>query len=479
MTRAWPFALLAACAVGPDFHRPRPPATTRYTHGGVRGTIAAGGVAQSVRAGAALAAEWWHVFGSRELDALVTEALAHNPSLAAARASLHRSEYLLRAGYGVFWPQLDANAGATRQRFTPARFGVTTPPSEFNLYTLGGSLGYTLDVFGGQRRTVEALRAQVDVQCYTLAAARVSLTANVVNTAIARAGYRAELAATEQLVRSLEEQVAIAEVQVRAGIANATTLLSLRTQLANTQALLPPLRQRRDQADNLLATLIGRAPADVAPVELDLAKLVLPRELPVSLPSQLVRQRPDILIAEAALHASSAQIGVATAAMLPSFTISGSAGWQGTTLSSLIGKNNLFWSIGGNVLAPLFHGGTLNNQRKAAIEAYRQSLASYHDTVLRALADVATTLEALQHDAEALDARQRALADATSSSQLVATNYRAGTAGYLDLLVANAQLRQAQITAIEAAAQRLQDTVSLFVALGGGWWSVRHDVCGP
>jgi NodT family efflux transporter outer membrane factor (OMF) lipoprotein len=477
MSRALVVVVVGACAVGPNFHRPRPPLAKRYTHGGVRGTIAAGGVAQVVKPGAELADEWWQLFGSKQIDAMVTETLAHNPSLEAERASLRRSEYLLRAGYGVFFPQLDANAGATRQRFTPSRFGATTPPSEFNLYTLGGSLSYVLDVFGGERRTIEGLRAQVDVQCFTLTAARLTLTANVVNTVIARAGYRAEIAATEELVKSLQQQVDIAEVQVKAGIANTTTLLALRAQLANTQALLPPLRQRQDQADNLLAALVGRTPAEVAPAELDLAKLVLPRDLPVSLPSHLVRQRPDILIAEATLHASSAQIGVATAAMLPSFNISGTLGFDSPKLRTLISQNSLFWSIGANLLAPLFHGGTLNNQRKAAIEAYRQSLASYHDTVLRALADVATSLQALQHDAEALEARLRALADATQSSQLTATSYQAGTAGYLDLLVANVQLRQAQITALEIQAQRLQDTVALFVALGGGWWSARRPVC--
>ena len=226
MIARWLPLFVAACAVGPDFKRPPPPPVDRYTTAGVRGTVAADGIAQVVRPGGELAADWWRLFHSQALDAIVREALAHNASLDAARASLRRSRYSLAAGYGVFYPQLDGSGGVTRQRFSPAEFGSTMPPSDFNLYTLEGKVGYTVDVFGSERRTVEGLRAQVDVQCYTLAAAHLSVTGNVVNTAIAHAGYRAEIEATEELIRAIRTQVEIAEAQARAGTAPYANALS-------------------------------------------------------------------------------------------------------------------------------------------------------------------------------------------------------------------------------------------------------------
>jgi NodT family efflux transporter outer membrane factor (OMF) lipoprotein len=461
--------VLAACAVGPDFHRPPLPAVARYTREGVGKTAAADGVAQVVRPGARLAASWWQLFHSRALDCLVVEALARNPSLDAARANLRRSHYALEAGYGVFFPQLDLQAGASRERFSASQFGLSMPPTEFNLYTARGTLGYTIDLFGGQRRNVEALRAQVDAQGYALVAAKLAVTGNVVDTAIARAGYRAEIAATEQLIASLRQQVEIADTQARAGTAPYANVLSFRGQLASTAATLPPLRARLAQADDLLATLVGRAPADWRAPELELSDLALPADLPVSLPSQLVRQRPDILIAEATLHASSANIGVATAAMFPSITLSANDGFSSNALGALFTPAGWLWSIGANLAAPVFHGGTLNAQRKAAIEAYRQSLANYGQTVLAALADVANSLWALQLDADAVAEQGRAVDAWAQARQLVQINYASGVADYLQVLVTEDSYLQARLGYIQAQTQRLQDTVALFVAVGGGW----------
>jgi NodT family efflux transporter outer membrane factor (OMF) lipoprotein len=480
--RAWQLALLcagaAACAVGPDFQQPATPGVGRYTHDDVRGTIIADGVAQEVRPGAPLVSQWWQLFHSRALDGLVTQALTGNASLEAARASMRRSRYSLLAGYGVFWPQLDLNAGATRERFTAAQFGMTTPPSEFNVYTLGGTLGYTLDVFGGNRRTVEGLRAQVDVQCYSLAAARLSVTGNVVNTAIAGAAYRAEIAATEQLITSLRQQVSIAEAQATAGTAAYSSVLQLRSQLASTIATLPPLRVRLVQAENLLASLIGRAPAEWRPPELELAQITLPGDLPVSLPSELARQRPDILVAEANLHVASANVGVATAAMFPRFSISGASGVSSNRLGSLFSSTSVFWNLGVNLTQPLFHGGTLWYQRKAAIEAFNQSFASYRQTVINALSDVANSLSALALDAELVDAQDKAAHTAADARKLIETNYAAGLVDYVQVLIAENTYLQAKLGYIQAQAQRLQDTVALFIALGGGWWPDRPALCG-
>jgi NodT family efflux transporter outer membrane factor (OMF) lipoprotein len=468
----------ASCAVGPNFQRPAPPSVVRYSSGaGVRETIPAGGVAQVVRPGAALAAQWWQLFHSHTLDQLVTEALARNPSIEAARASLQRSRYSLAAGYGVFYPQLDASGSFERQRFTPSRFGIQTPPTEFNLWTLEGTVGYTLDVFGGERRTVEGLRAQVDVQCYTLAAARLSVTGNVVQTAIASAGYRAQIVATEELVTSLREQVAITQTQVRAGTTPVSTLLSFQGQLASTLATLPPLRVRAVQADDLLATLIGRPPAAWRPPAIELAEIALPGELPVSLPSDLARQRPDILEAEATLHVASTNIGVAAAAMFPSFAVSGAMGASNTTLGTLFTPAGWLWSIAGNLTAPLFHGGTLANQHRAAIAAYEQSVANYRQTVIGALADVANALAALELDAETLDAQLQAVAAWTEARKLIEANYATGLTNYIQVLITQDSYLEARLGQIQAQAQRLQDTVALFIALGGGWWSDQPKLC--
>ncbi len=258
--------LTFGCAVGPDFVRPQPPSVQGYTHGSPPTvTVAADGVAQRFDGEARFAADWWKLFESPEVDAIVSEAISNNATLQAAQAALRQSEDNLRAGYGVFFPQLDADLGATRQKFSPARFGGSAPNSIFNLFTLGATVSYTLDVFGGERRTVEALQAQADVQHYAVLVTYLTLTGNVVNTLIAQGAYKDQIKATEDVVRSLREQVSVAEAQVAAGTTSYTTLLSLQSQLASFEATVPPLRQSLAQAESLLATLVGRAPAEWAP----------------------------------------------------------------------------------------------------------------------------------------------------------------------------------------------------------------------
>ncbi len=428
-------------------------------------------MAQRFDAEARLAADWWKLFESPEVDAVVSEAISNNATLQAAQAALRQAEDNLRAGYGVFFPQLDADLGATRQKFSPARFGGSAPNSIFNLFTLGATVSYTLDVFGGERRTVEGLQAQADVQHYAVLVTYLTLTGNVVNTLIAQSAYKDQIKATEEVVRSLQEQVSVAEAQVTAGTTSYTTLLSLQSQLASFEATIPPLRQSLAQAESLLATLVGRAPAEWTPSDVELSALALPRDLPVTLPSELVRQRPDILVAEARLHSASAGVGVATAALFPSFTLSGTYGQTSNSTSNLFKSNANVWSLGAAVAAPLFHGGTLWFQRRAAIDFYDQSVAIYRQTVLDGLAQVADALRALEHDAEALDASSRNLRAAGDVLPLVEANYIAGTVNYLGLLVANAQFLQAKIGYLKTLAQRYQDTVALFVALGGGWWN--------
>jgi NodT family efflux transporter outer membrane factor (OMF) lipoprotein len=462
---------LAACAVGPNFKRPPAPEVKGYTAQPLQPTAAAAGQAQRFVESDQLAAEWWRLLHCRALDALIAEAMAGNPGLQAAEAALRRAQNALRAGYGVFSPQVDLNASFSRQQFTPSRFGAAAPPSVFNLFTLGATVSYALDIWGGQRRGVEALRAQMEGQRYTVTGAYLMLQGNVVGTAIAAAAYADQIRVTEELIAAEKEQVRISEVQAQAGTAPWVNLLSLQSQVAATQATLPPLRQRLDQARHLLAALVGKTPAEWTPPAIALADLTLPGELPVSLPSQLVRQRPDILVAEAQLHSATAQIGVATAALLPNITLGGNVGVSSESIVSLFTPGSLFWTFTAGLLQPLLHGGTLWYQRKQAIDARDQALADYRQTVVGAFQQVADTLRALDHDAQTLAAQAEAVTTAQGAFQLVQASYQAGVASYLQLLTADTQLLQARIGYVQAQAQRIQDTVGLFVALGGGWWN--------
>ncbi|HTO88656.1 MAG TPA: efflux transporter outer membrane subunit [Thermoanaerobaculia bacterium] len=463
---------LAGCAVGPNFVPPEPPKVDHYAEGAdPTSTAEAEGQAQRLERGAQVFGDWWTLFGSAQLDALMKRAASDNETVKAALASLRSSQANLRAGYGIFYPQADANATAARQRITLVRFGQSNAqPTIFNLFSLSGTISYALDIFGGQRRAVESLQAQADYQTYTAAATYLTLTANVVNTVIARAAYGEEAQATQDIVRDQRDQVIITEAQAEAGTAPYASALSLRSQLAAVEATVPALLQRVSQAEHLLATLAGHLPSEWTAPQVAFSDLKLPDSVPVSLPSDLVHQRPDILAAEAQLHQASAEIGVATAALFPSINLTASLGGNNTTLDTLFAPNGTFWSIGAGLAAPLFHGGTLLNKRQAAIDAYDQALAAYRQSVLASFSQVADVLRALEHDAEILDAQARSMTAAEEALRLVRANYEAGVANYVQVLIAFGQYHQARIGYIEASAQRLQDTVALFVALGGGWW---------
>ncbi len=466
--------LLTGCAVGPDFVRPEPPPVKRYTHGSApTATVEADGLAQRFNLGGKIAAEWWQLFKSAKLNAVVREAVSGNLGLQAADANLRQSQANLQAGYGIFYPQLDAAFSPVRQQFSPARFGSTSSSTIFNLFTLSTTVSYSLDVFGGERRAVEGLQAQKDFQNYTEIATYLTLTGNIINTVIARAAYRAEVEATEQLITILRKQIEITEKQVEAGTVPFLNVVSLRSQLASVEATLPPLKQKLSQTGHLQANLAGQTPAEWNPPEVGLEDMTLPTDIPVSLPSELVRQRPDILSAEAQLHSDSAKIGVATAALFPNISLTGMYGFNNQSLASLFMSSGNFWSMGANFAQPLFHGGTLWFNRKAALETYQSSLANYRQTVVSAFAQVADTLRALEHDAEALAAQLRSLNAADESLWLVNTNYQAGLVNYLQVLTVDSQYQQAKIGYLQILAQRFQDTVAFFVSLGGGWWNTE------
>lgn len=470
-----PLLFIIGCALGPNFVRPKPPPVDRYTHGAEPATtISADGQAQHFEQGAKIGADWWCLFRSSKLDGVIKEAFANNPNLQAAQSTLRQSQENLRAGFGVYYPQIDASFDATRQKFSPIRFGGSSVSSIFNLFTLGTTVSYALDVFGGQRRAVESLKAQVEFQHYAVLGTYLTLSGNIVNTIIAQAAYSEQIKATEQIISLLREQVGIAETQAQAGIIPYSNVLSLQSQLSATEATLPSLWQKLSQAEHLLATLVGRAPAEWTSPQVDLADLTLPADLPITLPSELVRQRPDILAAEAQLHSASAEIGVATAALFPSFTLNGTYGVNNASIENLFKNTSSIWSLGGNLSAPLFHGGTLWFKRRAAIEGYNQSLANYRQTIISAFAQVADILRKLEHDAEILNAQSQSLSTAQEALRLIQANYQAGIVNYLQVLIAEDQYYQAKIGYLQARAQRFQDTVAFFVALGGGWWNTEE-----
>jgi NodT family efflux transporter outer membrane factor (OMF) lipoprotein len=384
---------------------------------------------------------------------------------------LLQSREKLRAGYGVFFPLVGGNFGSAREKFLPAQFGSAAPGSIFNFFTASASVSYALDVFGGERRSLENLAALAEYQKFVAAATYMTLLGNIVNAVVAGAAYRAEIEAVEEILRFEKEQLEISETQARAGIVPYANVTAIRAQVAATEAMLPPLRKSLDQALHLTAALAGRLPAQWTVQPVELADLALPADIPLSVPSELVRRRPDILAAEAQMHAALASVGVATAALFPSLTLDASFGQGSTNISQLLQKAANFWSIGASLATPALEGATLWYQRRAALRGYEASVANYEETVVGAFQQVADALRAVERDAETVQADSDALAAAGETLNLVSANHAAGLVNYLQVLTADAQYQQARLNLVGARALRLQDTSALFVALGGGWWS--------
>ena len=461
--------LLTSCMVGPDFIKPKAPAVERYTQeASATETITTAGGSQHFELGAKVSADWWRLLKSSQLNVLVSKALANNLNLQSAQANLRQSQANLQAGYGVFFPQVDAGFTPVRQQFSPARFGNNSASTIFNLYTFSTTVSYSLDVFGGERRNVENLAAQKELQRYTEQGTYLTLTGNIINTVIAKAAYQAEVEATEQCLVLLQKQLKLTEIQVSAGTLPYQAVISLRSQLAQVAATLPALKQKLNQTEHLQANLVGLTPADWQSPTIKLDDLTLPLNIPVSLPSELVHQRPDILAAEAQLHSDSAKIGVATAGLFPNISLSGSFGYNNQSLLDLFMSKGNIWSLAANFAQPLFHGGTLWFGRKAAIATHEKSLAIYQQTVVSAFSQVADALSALQHDAEMVAAQRQSIEAADDALRLVTANYQAGLVNAQQVLIIESQRLQAKLAYLSALAQRYQDTVAFFVALGGG-----------
>jgi NodT family efflux transporter outer membrane factor (OMF) lipoprotein len=467
---------LSGCMVGPDFQRPAPPDVEGYTTEPLAEHTAsaavAGGAPQNFLADKDIPGEWWALFHSRPLNDLVEEALKANPDLDAAHAALRQAKENVYAEQGSLYPEVDASLSVSRQKISKAPAGESLTYSLFNASV---PVSYTPDVFGGTRRQIESLEAQAENQRFQLEAAYLTVTSNVVTAAIQDASLRAQIAATEDIIRAESQQLDVLRQQFALGGVSKSDVLSQEATLRQAQATLPPLQKQLAQNRNLLTALAGRFPSRDRGEIFQLADLTLPEDLPVSLPSKLVEQRPDVQAAEATMHSTSAEIGVARANQFPQFTLSADVGTAATQVGSLATPGTAAWSVAATVLQPLFDAGTRLHRKRAAVAAYDEAAAQYRSTVLTAFQNVADTLRALQSDADALKAQVAAERSAADSLAIARQQFKVGAISYPSLLNAQETYLRTRISLVQAQATRYADTAALFQALGGGWWN-RADV---
>jgi len=471
--------IVAGCTVGPDYHPPPAPASTRYTETATPArtvsAATAGGEAQNLGPERDIPGEWWGLFHSPQITALVTQALKANPDVAAAKATLLQARETMRAEQGALFPSVGASAGVQRERESLAGFGIGSESVTFTNYNVGLNVAYTLDAFGGVRRQVEQLGAQAEYQRFELEAADLTLAANVINAAINEAALQAQIDTTHEIIQADTDALNLTKSRFQLGGVSQTDVLQQQSLLDSQTATLPGLEKQLQQQRNQLAVYLGTRPDQYAMPTLDLRRLALPAELPVTLPSKLVEQRPDIRAYAALLHSATAAVGVATANMLPNISLSASYGREGSTPANLFTPAGIIWSIASSITQPIFEGGTLTARRKAAQAAMQVAAAQYSSTVNTAFQNVANVLVAIQRDAETLHAALAAQQTAASSLAVARSQYRAGAGTYLNVLTAEQADYSARLNLITARAARFTDTVALFQALGGGWWH-RQDV---
>lgn len=474
-------ALLAtSCAVGPNFKRPAAPEATGYTAGPLQPTASTpgvlGGESQRFSPGADISSDWWTLFHSAPLNDLIEHSLKNNPDLKAAQAALLAAREGVLAQRGAYYPSVSADFSATRQ----GQSGVIAPTLAsnalaYNLFTPEVTVSYVPDVFGLNRRTVESVEAQAQAVHFQMIATYNTLVANVVATAIQQGSVQLQIEATHQLIDIDTNILQTLRYQLSKGYANGLDVAAQESQLAQVQATLPPLEKQVAQLRDLMATLAGEFPSEAAGMSFELASLHLPEDLPVSVPADLVTQRPDVRQAEADLHDASAKIGIAEANRLPNITLTANTGSSASTLNQLFTSGTGFWSVGADLTAPIFQGGALLHQERAAKANYVQAAAQYRSTVLSACQNVADTLAALSTDADGLKAAANAADAAKTTLDLSERQWKDGYAAYLVLLSAQQAYQQARINLVQAQASRFADTAALFQALGGGWWH-RQDL---
>ena len=467
--------LIAGCNVGPKYNPPTAPAVTGYTPlplpAATASSAGPAGVAQRFDSAASISAQWWTLFHSPELNSMMEQALANSPTLAQATARLREAQEELNARTGATkYPTVTGNASVEGEQLNLAAYGIPFPnPSPFALLNGSVAVSYALDIFGANRRAIEGLGANRDYENWQLEGARLMLAGNVVSAALRQAQLRKEIEVSRQLLAVEQRELAITEARNRAGGTSDADVESKKTTVAQTQATIPPLQVQLDVVDHQLAVLMGKSPAEARIPELSLDALQLPQELPLSLPSALVRQRPDIRAAESLMHQASANVGVATANLYPQIVLSGSGGGTGTSFIS----GGDVWNVASSLTQPIYNGGALRAEKRKAEAAYQEANSVYRQTVLEAFGQVADTLTAIDHDAQTLKARSDVAADADTSYRIAQGRYQAGGISELILLEAERQRLQTELDRTSAAGARYADSATLFQALGGGWWNTE------
>jgi NodT family efflux transporter outer membrane factor (OMF) lipoprotein len=472
--------VVTGCEVGPNFKKGQAPDTAGYTPRTIRNTVSApgatGGNAQHFVDGLDIPGQWWALFHSHALIALVERSLKSNPDIKSAQEALSAAKENVYAQRGAFWPQISGGFAALRAKSSSNLSPVTNTSALFyNLFTPQVTVSYVPDVFGLNQRTVESLKAQGEQQRFALEASYLTLSSNVVLAAVQEAALRAQIAATERLIDVNRKMLDILKDQLKSGYTNTQSVLAQEAQLATVIATLPPLQKQLAQERDLIARLAGAFPNEDLVEKFELSSLDLPRELPLSLPSNLIEQRPDVRQAEAAWHSACAQVGVAVANRLPTFMLSGNAGRTAVEIGELFSPGSSFWTLSSAVSQPIFEGGTLLHRERSARAAYRQSGEQYQSTVLTAFQNVADTLHALDQDAKELKAALDSDRAAKNSLDMTNDQLKVGYANFLALLSAEQIYQQAEIALVQAEANRYADTAALFQALGGGWWN-RADI---
>jgi NodT family efflux transporter outer membrane factor (OMF) lipoprotein len=471
--------LLAGCTAGPDFKRPDKPKEQGYTPEQLVPTTSSapveGGQPQTFVERRDIPGDWWTLFRSQELNGLIEQALKANPDLDVAQASLRQANENLYAQQATLFPTITGNLSGQQALANGASFGQAGTSFYYGVTTSSLNISYSPDIFGGTRRSVEASAAQAEFQRYQLEATYLTLTSNVVVAAVNLASLRGQITATQQVIKLESDALEVVRTQFNLGGASQADVLTQEATLRATEATLPPLQKQLAIQRNQLMTLIGQPPTVDAGQSLQLASFQLPEDLPLSLPSQLVEQRPDIRSAEAQLHVASANIGVAVSAQLPQFTITGLLGFTSAGVAAMFAPGTNVWSLGLSIAQTLFDAGKLDHQKLAAIAAYDKAAAQYRSTALSAFQDVANALRALQTDADGLKTAVAAERTAQAALSLSQSQYQIGAINYLTLLNAQQTYENAVINRVKAQGQRYSDTAALFQALGGGWWN-RSDV---
>ena len=471
-------AALTGCAVGPDFEQPAAPKVAGYTPEPLPQQTASAGVsggeAQRFVNDLDIPGQWWTLFHSEALNTLIEQALQNNPTLPAAEAALRQAWENVYAAEGAFFPTAVASFSPTRNKTAT---GVTFTAGSsgkpwFTLHTAQVVVTYAPDLFGGTRREVESLMATAEFQRFQLEAAYLTLTSNVVAATVQEASLRGQIAANEEIIKVETQALDILHKQLELGQVAGGDVAAVEATLAQAQATLPPLQKQLAAQRDLLTALIGRFPSQEPAEKFELGSLQLPKDLPVSLPSKLVEQRPDIQSAQAQLHAASASIGVAVAAMLPQFTLTANGGTVANQINQLfITPGTAFWTLAGNVAQTVFDAGTLLHKKRAADAAFDETAAMYRNTVITAFQNVADALHAVQSDADTLKAAVAAERAAFKSLEIARHQLQLGAISYLGLLTAENTYQTALLVLVQGQAARYADTAALFQALGGGWWN--------